>query len=160
MDFLGPTTTTVTLDFRGETHYFLNSTEIGHVYTYFKALIKLTSIFKLIFQTIDMVNGTEPNDDLGKIDEDEELDDYLKMKMTDDSQKGSTNRSPKGPAGEPNKSGEGSKNSEFPCSGTICRVILMKGLILLIGVRIGIAVSKHLNDKNICQGTFFFSSNL
>ncbi|CAB07332.2 Axin-like protein pry-1 [Caenorhabditis elegans] len=72
---------------------------------------RIDDIEECRYTTIDMVNGTEPNDDLGKIDEDEELDDYLKMKMTDDSQKGSTNRSPKGPAGEPNKSGEGSKNT-------------------------------------------------
>ena len=61
-----------------------------------------------------MVNGTEADADLGKIDEDEELDDYLKMKMTDDSQKGSQNRSPKGANGDKNGGkGETSKNGKL-----------------------------------------------
>uniref|UniRef100_A0A1I7T6Z8 RGS domain-containing protein n=1 Tax=Caenorhabditis tropicalis TaxID=1561998 RepID=A0A1I7T6Z8_9PELO len=58
---------------------------------------RLDDIEECRYTTIEMVNGTEADADLDKIDEDEELDDYLKMKMTDDSQKGSTNRSPKGP---------------------------------------------------------------
>uniref|UniRef100_A0A8R1E029 Axin n=1 Tax=Caenorhabditis japonica TaxID=281687 RepID=A0A8R1E029_CAEJA len=56
---------------------------------------QINDIQECRYTTIDMVNGTEADDNLGKIDEDEELDDYLKMKMTDDSQKGSAARSPK-----------------------------------------------------------------
>ncbi|PIC53663.1 hypothetical protein B9Z55_003275 [Caenorhabditis nigoni] len=72
---------------------------------------RIDDIEECRYTTIDMVNGTEADVDMGGIDEDEELDDYLKMKMTDDSQKGSQNRSPKGPnSGEKDKDG-GSKNA-------------------------------------------------
>ncbi|EFP02870.1 CRE-PRY-1 protein [Caenorhabditis remanei] len=73
---------------------------------------RIDDIEECRYTTIDMVNGTEADADLGKIDEDEELDDYLKMKMTDDSQKGSQNRSPKGANGDKNGGkGETSKNA-------------------------------------------------
>ncbi|CAI2295344.1 unnamed protein product [Caenorhabditis sp. 36 PRJEB53466] len=64
------------------------------------------------YTTIDMVNGTEDN--YSKIDEDEELDDYLKMKMTNDndSQKGSAARSPKANAEKKGNTSGSSKNSE------------------------------------------------
>ncbi|CAP36177.2 Protein CBR-PRY-1 [Caenorhabditis briggsae] len=74
---------------------------------------RIDDIEECRYTTIDMVNGTEADVDMGGIDEDEELDDYLKMKMTDDSQKGSQNRSPKGPnSGEKEKDGV-SKNATF-----------------------------------------------
>ncbi|CAL2027437.1 unnamed protein product [Caenorhabditis brenneri] len=71
---------------------------------------RIDDIEECRYTTIDMVNGTEAGDDMGQIDEDEELDDYLKMKMTDDSQKGSTNRSPKADKNG-GKGGEGAKNA-------------------------------------------------
>ncbi|ULU13843.1 hypothetical protein L3Y34_016381 [Caenorhabditis briggsae] len=75
---------------------------------------RIDDIEECRYTTIDMVNGTEADVDMGGIDEDEELDDYLKMKMTDDSQKGSQNRSPKGPnSGEKEKDGV-SKNAPPP----------------------------------------------